>query len=262
MSPAPGPAPADLLPELAARTAGEASSGASSAASPAQGHAVAVRQMFDRISPTYDLLNRLLSAGIDQRWRARALSIVEREAPRGALLDSCAGTLDFAAALVARFPDRKLIAGDFARDMLVRGRNKPKGAFSSVVCDAMRLPFVSDAFAAMTCGFGMRNLADPRAGVREAFRVLQPGGVFVVLEFFKPTRLPTRVFHACYARGLLPLVGGLISGDRQAYRYLSDSMQGFLTRAEFEQAFRDAGFRETHASDLTLGIASIVWGRK
>jgi ubiquinone/menaquinone biosynthesis methyltransferase len=126
----------------------------------------------------------------------------------------------------------------------------------------MRLPFIDDAFAAMTCGFGMRNLADPHAGVREAFRVLKPGGVFVVLEFFKPTRLPTRVFHACYARGILPLVGSMISGDAEAYRYLSDSMQGFLTREEFEQAFHEAGFRDVHASDLTFGIASIVWGRK
>jgi ubiquinone/menaquinone biosynthesis methyltransferase len=229
---------------------------------PRAGHALAVQRMFDRIAPTYDLLNRLLSFGIDRRWRTRALDVVEAHAPSGPLFDGCAGTLDLAAAMQARFPERTLIAGDFARDMLLRGRGKPARPVQSLVCDAMRLPLASDAFAAITCGFGLRNLSDPERGLAEALRVLRPDGVLVVLELFRPTRVPTRVFHALYARGVLPLVGSLVSGDREAYRYLSDSMQGFLTRDELCERMRRVGFRQAHAFDLTLGIASVVWGRK
>jgi len=241
---------ADLAPDLSARQAS------------GESHAAAVQQMFDRVSPTYDLLNRLLSGGTDVRWRKRALDVLAAEMIEGPLLDSCAGTLDLAAAMSARWPERTLVAGDFSRNMLLKGRGKPKGSCALVVADAMRLPFASDAFAATTCGFAIRNLSRPSTGIEEALRVLKPGGVFLVLDFFKPTRLVTRAFHASFARGVLPLVGGLISGERKAYRYLSDSMKGFLTRTEFEAAMRQAGFRDVHGFDLTLGIASIVWGRK
>jgi ubiquinone/menaquinone biosynthesis methyltransferase len=228
----------------------------------AEGHAVAVRRMFDRISPTYDLLNRLLSFGIDRGWRRRALDVVEAHAPAGPLLDCCAGTLDLAAEAARRWPQRPLLAGDFAREMLVAGRPKlPRGA-GTVVCDAMRLPFADGALAAITNGFGMRNLADPRRGVQEAHRALAPAGVFVVLELFRPTRVPTRLFHAFYGSILLPAVGRVVSGDGEAYRYLSRSMRGFLTRQEMEGELRSAGFREVHGVDLTLGVASIVWGIK
>jgi ubiquinone/menaquinone biosynthesis methyltransferase len=245
------PPGARLVAEVAAR-----------APSVEAGHAVAVRSMFQRISPTYDLLNRLLSAGIDRRWRARALDLVDQLAPEGPLLDSCAGTLDLSAGMVQRWPGRPLIAGDFARDMLVAGRPKLGGPALPVVCDAMRLPFASGRFAGMTCGFGMRNLADPERGIAEALRVLVPGGVFVTLEFFRPTRLSTRVFHAVYGQFVLPTVGKLLSGDGEAYGYLAQSMKGFLTRDEYEAAMRRAGFREVFACDLTLGIASLVWGIK
>jgi ubiquinone/menaquinone biosynthesis methyltransferase len=250
-----GPAPAGSarsqpVAELAARERPEA-----------EGHGAAVRDMFDRISPTYDLLNRLLSFRIDQRWRERALRVLADAAPDGPLLDSCAGTLDLTAGIARRWPGRSLVAGDFSREMLVRGRAK-LAAPSLVACDAMRLPFASGRFAGVTCGFGMRNLADPARGAAEALRVLRPSGVFVVLEFFKPTRVPTRIFHALYGQVVLPLLGRLVSGDAEAYSYLSRSMRGFLTRDEFERLLRDAGFREVHAADLTFGVASLVWGIK
>lgn len=247
MGPQPG---AQLIPELAAR----APAGA--------GHARAVRGMFDRISPTYDLLNRLLSFGIDRRWRDRALDVLGAALPEGPVLDSCAGTLDLSAGIARRWPDRLLVPGDFARDMLLAGRSKLDRRARPVVCDAMRLPFRDARFAGVTCGFGMRNLADPRLGVQEAHRVLAPGGVFVVLEFFRPTSLPTRLFHALYARVVLPFVGRLVSGDGQAYGYLSRSMRGFLSRSEFEQSLREAGFRSVRGVDLTFGVASLVWGVK
>jgi ubiquinone/menaquinone biosynthesis methyltransferase len=236
-----------LVPEVAAR----AGSGDS--------HATAVRRMFDRISPTYDLLNRLLSLGIDQRWRARALSELARDLPDGAILDVCAGTLDLSRALRARFPDRRTFALDFAREMLVAGRGKAEGALLAVG-DAMQLPIRSSSVAGFVCGFGMRNLSDPAAGLREAARVLKPGGVCIVLEFFRPQKPITRLFHAIYAQMVLPTLGRLVSGDAEAYRYLSRSMRGFLSRPEFEAALRDAGFHDVEGFDLTFGIASIVRG--
>jgi ubiquinone/menaquinone biosynthesis methyltransferase len=143
--------------------------------------------------------------------------------------------------------------------MLEAGRHKAPAA-EIVVGDATALPFGDDEFAAIVCGFGMRNLADLRAGVREAFRVLRPGGVFVTLELFRPSRFATRAFHRAYARVVLPALGGLLSGDRGAYRYLARSMAGFLTREEYEGLLRDAGFVRVRGVDLTLGVASIVRG--
>lgn len=228
----------------------------------APGHAVAVRQMFDRISPTYDVLNRLLSWGIDRRWRARALDVLARDLPEGPLLDSCAGTLDLSAAMAERLPGRAIVATDFARDMLRLGRRKALDTVCPVLGDAMRLPFASQRFAGVVCGFGMRNLADLREGVAEAHRLLAPGGTLVVLEFFRPTRFVTRAFHAFYARWLLPLVGGLVSRDAQAYGYLSRSMRDFVTRVEMERVLGDVGFGDVSGEDLTFGVASIVAGKK
>lgn len=244
---APSPAPG-LVPVLDARRPELAES-----------HATAVRSMFDRISPTYDLLNRLMSLGIDRRWRERALSELARDLPPGPLLDVCAGTLDLSAAMRARWSDRPLLSLDFARDMLLAGRSKVPSA-ACLVGDAMRLPIATHSVAGFICGFGVRNLSDPRAGLREAARVLAPGGVCVILEFYRPERFTTRVFHALYGRFLLPLMGRIVSGDGEAYRYLSRSMQGFMTRGQYEEAMREAGFEQVQAWDLTLGIASIVRG--
>jgi ubiquinone/menaquinone biosynthesis methyltransferase len=225
----------------------------------AHAHAGAVRRMFDRISPTYDLLNRMLSFGIDQRWRRHALDTLERTLPPGPLLDLCAGTLDLSLALRRRFADRKIVSLDFARDMLLAGRPKLDSS-ALVVADAMHLPLRSSSLAGIVCGFGMRNLADPKRGLAEAHRVLAPGGTLVVLEFFRPTRLPTRVFHALYGRVVLPMLGRIVSGDGEAYRYLSRSMEGFLTVDEFSAAMREVGFREVQATDLTFGVATLVRG--
>jgi ubiquinone/menaquinone biosynthesis methyltransferase len=248
--PDPGPLASGLVPSLDTR-----------ARRPelAESHAHAVQRMFDRISPTYDLLNRLLSLGIDRRWRTLALDALARELPDGALLDACAGTLDLSLAMRTRWPARALVSIDFARDMLLAGRRKVPGGIS-VVGDAMQLPMRSGSVAGFVCGFGMRNLSDPKQGLAEAARVLAPSGVCVVLEFFRPESFATRVFHAAYGRFLLPLVGRLVSGDGEAYGYLSRSMQGFLSRSEFETAMREAGFHGVEGRDLTFGIASIVRG--
>lgn len=244
-APKPGPA---LVPQVAARDARVAHT-----------HASAVRLMFDRISPTYDLLNRLMSLGIDRSWRRQALDTLGRDLPDGVLVDVCAGTLDLSAAMRRRWPGRPLLSLDFARDMLLAGRDKAPSA-GCVVADAMRLPLATGSIAGYICGFGVRNLSDPRAGLVEASRVLEPGGICVVLEFFRPQKLASRLFHALYGRFLLPLVGRMVSGDAEAYTYLSRSMRGFLTNEEYARAMVDAGFERVEVIDLLWGIASIVRG--
>ena len=219
-------------------------------------HRDAARTMFERIAPTYDLLNRVMSAGIDRRWRARAVAEVERSAP-GPVLDLCAGTMDLTELLVRARPEDRVVAADFAPTMLEKGRAKAPRA-EVMVADAASLPFEASTFAAVVCGFGMRNLADPVAGAREVLRVLRPGGRFVTLELFRPTRAATRAFHGAYARWALPIVGGLVSGDRRAYEYLAQSMAGFYTRHEYEEVLAGAGFASVRGFDLTFGVASIV----
>jgi ubiquinone/menaquinone biosynthesis methyltransferase len=219
-------------------------------------HGTAARRMFDRIAPTYDTLNRLMSAGIDGQWRARAVAEL-RKAPSGPVLDLCAGTLDLTALVARARPHDRVVAVDFSAAMLERGRHKAPRA-EIVVGDAAALPFADREFAAVVCGFGVRNLADPRAGAREVLRVLRPGGLFVTLELFRPRRLVSRAFHRAYARLVLPRIGGWLSGDRGAYEYLAESMAGFLEREEYQRLLAGVGFARASGFDLTLGVASVV----
>jgi ubiquinone/menaquinone biosynthesis methyltransferase len=173
----------------------------------------------------------------------------------------CAGTLDLAALVARSNPESRIVALDFSAAMLEEGRRKVPQA-EIVVGDATALPFEDGAFAAVICGFGMRNLSDPSRGAREVARVLRPHGVFVTLELFRPSLLAARAFHAAYAKVVLPTVGGLVSGDRSAYRYLARSMGSFFTRPEYEGMLREAGFARASGADLTLGIASVVRAEK
>jgi ubiquinone/menaquinone biosynthesis methyltransferase len=219
-------------------------------------HLRAARNMFDRIAPTYDALNRLMSAGVDRLWRGRAVAEAV-QSPAGPVLDLCAGTMDLTAMLARQRPNDRVVAVDFAPAMLDAGRHKAPRA-EIVVADAASLPFDDGAFASVICGFGMRNLADPVAGAKEVRRVLRRGGVFVTLEFFRPTRPATRMFHRTYAEFVLPALGGWLSGDRGAYEYLARSMGGFLTRQEYEHTLAGVGFSRVQGADMTLGVAAVV----
>ncbi|MBX3233360.1 MAG: menaquinone biosynthesis decarboxylase [Labilithrix sp.] len=249
-------------PELAKRGAAPAA------------HATGNREMFDRIAPSYDRMNRLMTLGIDKGWRKKAIDairpVVERAASRSApsservmgsagprILDLCAGTLDLAALLEEAFPEAEVVACDASEKMLQLGASKVRRA-RPVVGDALALPFDDASFDAVICGFGMRNLADLRRGVGEARRVLPPGGVFVTLELFQPRGATSRLLHGAGLRYALPMLGAAIANDREAYAYLAESMEGFVTREAYEQLLAAEGFTAVTSIDLTLGMAAIV----
>jgi ubiquinone/menaquinone biosynthesis methyltransferase len=219
-------------------------------------HSGAVRSMFDRIASRYDLLNRVLSIGIDRRWR-RAAILAVRPRPRARVLDLCAGTLDITQGLADAYPDAILTAADFSAEMLERGKHKVPAA-RCVVADAMALPFEDDSFDAAICAFGIRNVANTETALRELRRILSPASRFVTLEFFRSSGPMTRAFHDSFARVVLPVVGQALSGDRAAYRYLADSMATFHSRTEYEALLRSVGFSNINGYDLTFGIASVV----
>jgi demethylmenaquinone methyltransferase / 2-methoxy-6-polyprenyl-1,4-benzoquinol methylase len=213
----------------------------------------AVQTMFDGIAPTYDTLNRVLSLGIDQSWRRRAVAALGEVRGRP-VLDICAGTLDLSALLAAA--GAQVIASDFSQPMLRRGVEKT--GLPAVRADALALPFGNGAFSGAICGFGLRNLDDTFAGLAEMRRILGPGGRLVVLDFFRPRHFVTRAVQTLYNQRVLPLVGGVVSGDRSAYRYLAESIDRFATRADVETLCRAAGFGAARGEDLTLGVASMV----
>jgi|GEM_PF-189389 len=225
-------------------------------------HASANRAMFERIAPTYDVLNRLMTLGIDRRWRTRAVASLVRDAQTlgrefGPVLDLCAGTMDLSKMLEAALPHDAITACDFSATMLERGKAKVSRT-RVVVGDALALPFGDGEFGAVICGFGVRNLADLRKGMREVRRVLRPNGVFVTLELFAPTHARTRALHAAALRQALPWLGTWVARDRDAYAYLAESMHGFVTLHEYQQMLREEGFEALLAEELTLGVASIV----
>jgi len=223
-------------------------------------HAAGNRAMFDRIAPTYDRVNRVMSMGIDRRWRRRALERLALASDE-AVLDLCAGTLDLAALLETMFPRVRVVACDASRTMLDRGAAKVHRV-ERVVGDALALPFEDGTFAAVVCGFGVRNLADLGRGLAETKRVLRPGGTFVTLELFKPEAALSRVVHGAGLKWMLPLVGAAFANDREAYAYLAKSMKGFVTRKVYEGLLRAAGFDVVRSFDLTLGMASVVEARR
>jgi demethylmenaquinone methyltransferase / 2-methoxy-6-polyprenyl-1,4-benzoquinol methylase len=223
-----------------------------------------VREMFSAIAPTYDLLNHVLSLNIDRSWRDKALQRLGWEArPEGRYLDACAGTLDFAAALLARPGFRGTVVGaDFALPMLKLGGAKAGGRVLRAGSDALQLPFADGTFDGAFVGFGVRNLADLDAGVAELRRVLREGARLVILDFTTPTFAPLRALYLCYFRRLLPLAGRLVSGHPTAYAYLPSSVMEFPAPAALRQRMERAGFRNCGWRLLTGGIAAVHWGER
>lgn len=215
----------------------------------------AVRAMFDRIAPSYDLLNRVMTLRVDQAWRGKLLRVLA-PAPGERLLDLCAGTMDVADLARRRAPGLRVVAADFSLGMLARGVRKT--GLPASQADALALPFRARAFDLATVTFGMRNLDSWETGLAELARVLRPGGRLGVLEFFRPESAGSRFVHGAYNRLALPVLGRILSPDPEAYRYLVDSMERFASRLEFEEGARRAGFREVRGETLFPGVCGLV----
>ena len=224
-----------------------------------------VREMFTAIAPRYDFLNHFLSLGIDRRWRRAAVDRLSWDArPDGLYLDACAGTLDLAAELACRpgFSGR-VVGADFSARMLELGSGKAQpGRIRPAAADALDLPFADGRFDGAMVAFGVRNLADLDAGLRELARVLRPGARLVILEFTTPVWAPFRVLYQFYFRRILPLVGRAVSGHATAYSYLPASVTTFPAPDALLERLRAAEFRDTGYSLLTGGIAALHWGTR
>lgn len=223
----------------------------------------AVRSMFDRIAPRYDLLNRVLSAGIDVRWRRRCIDAV---AGASRALDVCSGTADLLIEFVGRDPGRTGLGLDLSTAMLRRGAAKLRarrldGRARLAAGDAERLPVPSGAFDAVTVAFGIRNVGDPPVALREMARALRPGGRAAILEFSMPGGTLGGAYRLYFTR-VLPRIGGWVSGDGGAYAYLPASVERFASPAEFGALMTAAGFGRVRWERLTGGIAHLYIGEK
>jgi demethylmenaquinone methyltransferase / 2-methoxy-6-polyprenyl-1,4-benzoquinol methylase len=219
-----------------------------------------VKRIFSEIAPRYDLLNHVLSLNIDRRWRRKAIARLEVERDQaGRYLDLCAGTMDVAVE-ISRLPGfRGLVVGaDFAEPMLKAGAGKISGSgITPVTADAVQLPIASGQLAGAIVAFGIRNVAGLDEALREALRILVPGGRFVILEFSTPRIRVLRVLYQLYFHHVLPLIGRLISGHRTAYKYLPRSVANFPVEEELARRMEAAGFAKVSWRSLSFGVAAI-----
>jgi demethylmenaquinone methyltransferase / 2-methoxy-6-polyprenyl-1,4-benzoquinol methylase len=223
-----------------------------------------VREMFTRIAPRYDLLNHLLSAQMDKRWRARTSRELRPILDRAdaVVLDLCCGTGDLAFAL-ARDAKARIVGADFSHTMLVRANAKnvlqgtEKRSIPFLEGDALHLPFANGSFDLVTTAFGFRNLANYEAGLREIFRILKPGGTLGILEFTEPAPGVVGQLYRFYCQKILPKIGGFISGDAAAYAYLPKSVARFFRPDELASLMRQVGYSPVRYHLMTLDSVAL-----
>ncbi len=224
-----------------------------------------VEEMFDNISPRYDLLNHLLSVNIDKIWRKRTIKKLRVYSP-SSVLDIATGTGDFAVA-ASKLPEVEIVGIDISEGMLSVARKKieKKGLQNRISfqkADSEKLPFNDDSFDAAIVGFGVRNFENLKSGLSEIHRVLKPGAVFYVLEFSKPTKAPFKQIYSFYFKRILPTVGRLISKDQSAYSYLPESVDEFPFGDDFLAILAEVGFEDNRCFRQTFGIASVYEAHK
>ena len=212
-----------------------------------------VQRAFGRIADRYVLTNHVLSMGTDILWRRRVARTVARMEPHF-VLDLATGTGDLAAEIGRKCPDAAIVGADFCQPMLARARKR--GLKNLIVADALQLPFDDAAFDVVTVAFGLRNMADWPRAIAEMARVLRPGGRLVILDFSLPTGL-LRAPYRIYLNNGLPLVAGALTGQRDAYEYLSSSVDAFPSGEAMTSLLKENGFSAAEAIPLTFGIASL-----
>ena len=224
-----------------------------------------VTKMFNKISKRYDLLNHLLSLGIDITWRKKAINLLKPDQPR-LILDIATGTGDFAIEAMRLNPD-KIIGVDISEGMLQVGKEKiaKLGLEEKIelqIGDSEKLSFPDNKFDAIIVSFGVRNFENLEKGLKDMLRVLKPDGKVVIVEFSKPTLFPFKQLYSAYFNFILPFIGKIISKDNTAYAYLPESVRAFPFGQEFLTILKNVGYKETICKPLTFGISSIYVGRK
>lgn len=224
-----------------------------------------VADMFNNISKKYDLLNHVLSLGIDITWRKRAIKMLKKDHPK-LILDIATGTGDFAIEALALNPD-KVIGVDISEGMLAEGRKKLKkrkldDRIELQLGDSEKLLFEENKFDAVIVSFGVRNFENLEKGLSDMYRVLKPGGKTVIVEFSKPKKFPMKQAYNVYFKYILPQIGKVVSKDNAAYTYLPESVQAFPDGDDFLCILEKVGFKETTCKLLTFGISSIYIGEK
>ncbi len=223
-------------------------------------------RMFDEISSRYDLLNRLLSFGLDLSWRRKISRFLGRK-PGQRLLDLATGTADVLLTLANHPHIQKGVGVDLADQMLALGEAKIRKRrlghrLSLQQGDIQRLPFSNESFDVATIAFGIRNVPDPQKVLKEMFRVLKKEGRALILEFSLPANRWVRFFHLFYLRNIVPAVGFIFSGRRAAYRYLNQTIEDFPFGEAFCRMMRETGFQQVKAHPLSFGVATIYQGDK
>lgn len=224
-----------------------------------------IRAMFDTIAPTYDLLNRVNSFGLDIHWRKDLVRHVANEHPL-TILDLAAGTADLSIFMAKRCPQATLVASDLSIGMLEIGEQKARAAgleqIKFSVADAMSLPFENESFDAVTCAFGVRNFESISNGFKEMKRVLRPGGIVAILELCEPENILCNFGYNLHVRGVIPMIGSIVGHNRNAYKYLADSIHKVPHRASMKQLMEGAGLVNTYYKEYTPGVCCMYVGYK
>lgn len=215
-------------------------------------------EMFDAIAERYDLLNRILSLGMDQSWRRALVESLGPEPDR--ILDVATGTGDVARAIATRYPGAQVVGLDPSGGMLRAGSAKFTGRVSAVQGDGQRLPFPDNSFAGASIAFGIRNVPDRALGLREMARVVRPGGAVSILELSEPRGGFMAPFARFHVRQVVPRIGALLSGKRE-YRYLQTSVAAFPPPEEFKALMEESGLRDVELTRFTFGAAYLYVGR-
>lgn len=218
-----------------------------------------VKDLFSSIAERYELVNHLLSGGLDLLWRAAAVRQVMPWQPKS-LLDVATGSGDLALAIKKASPSTRIIGADFCRPMLEVARRK--GLTELVEADGLHLPFPDDSFDAVTAAFGLRNMASWERGLSEMSRVLKPRGHLMILDFSLPTLPVIRSLYRAYLHSILPIVAGIATGRKDAYEYLSGSIEQFPAGPAMNQLIEQCGFCHARARQLSLGTVSLYTAEK
>ena len=221
---------------------------------------MAINQLFNKIAPSYDRLNHILSFGMDYSWRnvlARSLK------PSDKVLDVAIGTGDLSWAILKKKRAKQITGVDISTEMLAIGKQKfPEKPIDWLEVSVLDMPFADNSFDAVVCAYGVRNFSDLNTGLQEMYRVLKPNGQLRILEFAMPQNKLVRGVYSLYFSRLMPLVGGWLSGDKQAYEYLFESVNRFLTPEQMQETLQHIGFENVTYKPLTAGVTTLYYATK